>query len=66
MAAMNTLEVTTEPQAADAKRFAERVQLSDEKPPFPGWQPSPRQIAAWTALIRRENLARKRSGEQDD
>ena len=62
---MNMQQDTTIP-AADAKRFDEAVQLSDEKPPFIGWMPSPRQIREWCAQIRRDNDLRKMRGEGDE
>ena len=31
--------------------FDETVQFADQRAPFPGWQPSPTQIVAWSQQI---------------
>ncbi len=50
-----------EPTAADTlpvNRFDESITLDDPKP-FEGWEPSPAQIAEWSAIIRDEREAEK-------
>ena len=59
------MSTTTSIPEADAKRFDEAVQFTDEKPPFIGWLPSPRQIREWCAIICEERLQAKREGIVD-
>lgn len=45
--------------------FCESVRFEDALPPFQQWQPTPRQIAEWSAIIRAENELRKLAAEGD-
>ena len=45
---------SNELQALPLRHFDESVGLDDPRP-FEGWEPSPRQIREWAAIIRSEN-----------
>jgi len=51
----------SDPSSADAlpvNCFDESITFEDSKP-FENWEPSPRQIAEWSAIIREEREAEK-------
>ncbi len=55
------MATNSDPSAADTlpvNRFDESITLDDPKP-FEGWEPSPRQIAEWSAQIREEREAER-------
>ena len=58
----------SDPSSADAlpvNCFDESITFEDSKP-FENWEPSPRQIAEWSAIIREQREDERLEDDDDD